>query len=275
MKFISAVIFLIFSVCFVSAQVMDSTRSDSGSGGSAVVINKGTGSVKTKGYVYDTELSFGIKVSTSGWGVMSDLTKSINSEKDRLYYFEINFLKNPKELKKVNEYSAAISIDSPKPFVYGKQNSFFAAKAGYGNKYLLGEKAEKNGFQIKFDYVFGPTIGFVKPYYLDVWYDDDADESYTMPTKYSPETASLFIDATRIYGYSGFGKGFNEISIIPGGFAKTGLNFDWATYDDFVKALEVGIGAEVYIKDVPIMITEHNKPYFVYLYLSLQFGKKW
>lgn len=62
---------------------------------------------------------------------------------------------------------------------------------------------------------------------------------------------------------------------LPGLFGKAGLNFDWATYDDFVKSAETGIGAELYLKEIPIMIQENNKPLFVYLYLSLQFGKKW
>ena len=83
------------------------------------------------------------------------------------------------------------------------------------------------------------------------------------------------MDATSIYGASGFSIGFNEIKFAPGIFAKSGFNFDWATYDDFVKAMEVGLGTEIYLKEIPILISENNKPYFVYLYLSLQFGKKW
>ncbi|MBC8047938.1 MAG: hypothetical protein H7Y00_14165 [Fimbriimonadaceae bacterium] len=270
MKLIPAILIIMFSASALFAQT---ETSNSDGSGKAVTINKNTGT-KSKGLVYDTELSFGLKTSNAGWGIFSDLTKHITYEKERLYYFEINFLKHPKELKKVNEYTIAIPYDSPKPFVYGKKNSFFAAKAGYGNKFLLGQKAEKNGFEINFDYVVGPSLGFVKPYYLDVWYEEDGSGNI-IPEKYSDSTASYFLDATSIYGYSGFTKGFSEISIIPGAFGKAGINFDWATYDDFVKALEVGIGGEFYIKDIPMMIVENNKPYFVYLYLTLQFGKKW
>lgn len=268
MKFIS--IFIFCSITFSVASAQSDTITGNGK---AVVINKGNKS-QSKGYVYETGLSFGGKISTSGWAFTGDLTKRISTEKDRLYYWEVNFLKHPKEEKKINEYSFSNSFDSPKPFVYGKQNSFFAVKAGYGNKYLLGQKAQKNGYEIKLTYVLGPSLGLLKPYYLDVWFEQDGDD-FLIAQKYSEETASYFLDATSIFGYSGFSIGFKEISVIPGGFGKAGLIFDWANYDEYIKSLEVGLGADLYIKDIPMMIIENNKPYFAYLYLCLQFGKKW
>jgi hypothetical protein len=214
----------------------------------------------------------GVKLSTAGWGIFGDYTKDINLDRKRVYYFEMEFLKHPKETKRVNEFT--IGYDSPKPFIYGKQNSFFNLKAALGEKLMIGEKADKSGFQVMFTYAGGVAAGFIKPYYLDV-YNTDEEGGITKSIKYSDETESLFLDATSIYGASGFSIGFNEIEFAPGIFAKTGLNFDWATYDDFVKSVETGIGAELYLKEIPMMILENNKPYFVYLYLSLQLGKKW
>ncbi|MBC8173660.1 MAG: hypothetical protein H7X71_07130 [Chitinophagales bacterium] len=273
MKIVSAILFTFFSITFVFSQT-DSSDERSTGGGKAVVLNKGSGATKPKGFVYETSLSFGAKLSTGGWGMIGDLTKRITADKDRVYYWEINFLKHPKQIKKINEYTFSTGYESPKPFVYGKQNSFFAAKAGYGNKLLLGEKAEKSGFEIKFDYVAGPSIGFIKPYYLQVWYEQDGF-IFLVDEKYSAETQSLFLDATSIFGYSGFSKGFNEITIAPGVFGKAGLTFDWASYDEYVKSIEAGVGGELYFRDIPMMIIENNKPYFVYLYLNLQLGKKW
>jgi hypothetical protein len=240
----------------------------------AVVINKGQGAAKTGGLVYNKEFSVGGKITTTGWGVLGEYARKLDQDRKRLLYFELMFMKHPKELKKVNEYNFAFSFDSPRPFIYAKENSFFNAKAAYGHRILIGEKAEKSGFEINFNYVAGPSLGMTKPYYLEILYEEDGD-TYKVSEKYGPETANLFLDATSIYGYSGFSKGLSEISIIPGAFAKTGLSFDWASYDEYVKSLEAGIGAEIYVKDVPMMILENNKPYFVYLYLSLQLGKKW
>ncbi|MBK6731641.1 MAG: hypothetical protein IPG60_12040 [Bacteroidetes bacterium] len=272
MKLKPLLIILLFAASISNGQ-QDTTIKISQAGSKAIVMNQGSAS-KAKGLVYNSEFSVGAKLTTSGWGMFGDLTKRVNMDKKRLYYFEIMFMKNPKELKKINEYNFSLSYSSPRPFIYGKQNSFFNAKVAYGNKYLIGQKAEKSGFEVNFDYAIGPSIGIVKPYYLEVLKNQDG-ALYLSTEKYSPANESYFLDATSIYGYSGFMKGFGDISIIPGAFGKAGLNFDWASYDDYVKSLEVGIGTEVYIKDVPMMILETNKPYFVYLYLSVQFGRKW
>lgn len=265
-------IILVFAVSLIRGQ-QDTTIKISQTGNKAIVMNQGD-ATKSKGIMYNTEFSVGGKLTTSGWGVFGDLTKRVNMDKKRLYYFEIMFMKHPKELKKINEYNFSLSYSSPRPFIYGKQNSFFNAKVAYGNKYLIGEKAEKSGFEVNFTYAVGPSIGFVKPYYLEILKNQDGT-LYLSTEKYSDANASYFLDATSIYGYSGFTTGFKDISVIPGAFGKAGLTFDWASYDDYVKSLEAGIGAELYLTDVPMMILETNKPYFVYLYLSLQLGRKW
>ncbi len=237
-----------------------------------VILNKTNSSSKLKGLSYENELSMGAKVSTSGWAIFGDYTRDVDMDKKRTAYFEVEFLHHPKETKRVNEFT--VGYTPPKPFVYGKQNSFFNVKAAIGEKRMIGQKAEKSGFQVAATYAGGFSAGLVKPYYLAV-YSTGENDSPTENVSYSPETANIFLDYTSIYGASGFSVGFNEISFVPGLFAKAGMNFDWATYDDYVKAVEAGIGAELYMKDIPIMILENNKPYFVYLYLSLQFGKKW
>lgn len=239
-----------------------------------IILNQSaSNATKPSGLSYENELSLGLKATTNGWGIFGDYTKDINLDKKRLLYFELAFVKSPKETKRVNEFT--IGFTPPKPFVYGKQNSFLNVKAAIGEKRLLGQKAEKSGFQIAATYAGGFSAGLIKPYYLEVYNNDPENGDLTRPISYSSETSNLFLDATSIYGASGFGKGFNEISLAPGLFGKAGFNFDWATYDDFVKSLEAGVGCEVYLKDIPIMILENNKPYFLYLYLSLQFGKKW
>lgn len=272
MKIKSLLISILFCAIAATAQ-QDSTIKITQAGSKAIVLNQSS-ATKTKGLMYNTELSMGVKLTTSGWGMFGDLTKRVNMDKKRVYYFELMFMKHPKELKKINEYNFSLSYSSPRPFIYGKQNSFFNTKVAYGNKFLIGEKAEKSGFEVNFNYAVGPSLGLVKPYYLEILKNQDGS-LYLSSEKYSEENASYFIDATSIYGYSGFTKGLSEIKVIPGAFGKAGLNFDWATFDDYVKSVELGIGGELYLDDIPMMILENNKPYFVYLYLSLQLGRKW
>lgn len=266
-----AILALTFLSCAVYLHAQDTSTVQKNTS-NPIILNKPTSKGKLKGLSYEHEFSMGAKVSTAGWAMFGDYTKDIDLDKKRVAYFELAFLQHPKETKRVNEFT--VGFTPPKPFVYGKQNTFFNLKAAIGEKRMIGQKAEKSGFQISANYAGGFSAGFVKPYYLAVF---SADESTgpTVNVSYTPETANIFMDYTSIYGASGFSVGFNEIKVVPGIFGKVGMNFDWATYDDFVKAAEAGIGAELYMKDIPIMILENNKPYFVYLYLSLQFGKKW
>lgn len=269
MKRVILLLSLFGSACFLHAQDTSSVQKNASN---PVILNKPSSSGKLKGLSYEHEFSMGAKVSTLGWAVFGDYTKDIDMDKKRVAYFEVEFLKHPKETKRVNEFT--VGYTPPKPFIYGKQNTFFNLKAAIGEKRMIGQKAEKSGFQISANYAGGFSAGFVKPYYLAV-FSSDVSTGPTVNVSYTPETANIFMDYTSIYGASGFSTGFNEISVVPGLFGKVGMNFDWATYDDFVKAAEAGIGAELYLKEIPIMILENNKPYFVYLYLSLQFGKKW
>lgn len=270
MKFL--VTLLLICAVYGDVKAQDSTANRKSVSTHPFILNKAKSS-STHGINYEHSFSMGGKICTSGWSIFGDYTKDQDIGNKRVLYFELEFLRSPKETKRVNEFT--IGYSSPKPFIYGKQNTFFNLKGGVGQKILIGEKAEKSGFEVNFNYAAGLAIGFIKPYYLDVYNIDNENNEYIESVRYNNENASLFLDATSIYGASGFSKGFNEISVVPGLFAKTGLNFDWASNDDFVKAVEAGMGGELYTRNIPIMILANNHPYFFYLYLSLQLGKKW
>ena len=79
---------------------------------------------------------------------------------------------------------------------------------------------------------------------------------------------------TKIQGRSGFFKGFDELKFVPGIHGKGGVHFALGAYDQYVTAVEVGVMLDIFLKDVPIMVVEHNKPYFFNLYITLQIGKR-
>jgi hypothetical protein len=214
-------------------------------------------------------------MSTNGWSIFGEYARQRSLKLKRIYQIEFMEIKHPKQRKQTNEFTLSpFGFDSPKSFVYGKQNNFYTLHLGYGNKMLLGAKAEKSGIEINFSWTAGVALGMTKPYYLNII--DDGDSPFLIVSeRYNPEEPERFLESTRIYGSSGFSYGIGEIGIVPGVYAKTGVNFDWATANEFVKQIEAGVGGDFYFKDVPIMILDNNKPYYVYLYLSLQLGKKW
>jgi hypothetical protein len=111
----------------------------------------------------------------------------------------------------------------------------------------------------------------MKPYYVEIGPNRDQP---SRSIKYSPETENLFLDANRIRGKGGLLKGIGESQIIPGVHGQIGVHLDWGAFDEFLKAMEVGIMLDVFPKSLPIMVRQQNKPFFLNLYVSLLLGKR-
>ncbi len=225
--------------------------------------------------IYDHEFSVGVNANTSGLALFVDYSKALDMSSKRLYRFEIAGINHPKEYKQTNDYVIGPLGSSPKPYVFGKQNSLIALHVSRGKKILLGDKAEKSGVEVNMLYLYGFSLGLVKPYYLDLIYIKDGINAEIFSEKYSDANKDHFLTPQYIFGSSGFSRGLNELKIYPGLHAELGVNFDWANYSDFVKSLEIGIRSDLYYKKVPIMLTESNKAIYAALYFSIEFGKKW
>ena len=92
--------------------------------------------------------------------------------------------------------------------------------------------------------------------------------------RYSEENADVFLDNSKIIGPASFFKGFGHISAIPGVHARLGAHFSVGAFDKYVKAFEMGIMIDAFVKPVPIMVIENNSPAFINGYISFQIGKR-
>jgi hypothetical protein len=230
---------------------------------------------KPTGIVYNKEFSVGGKITTTGWGFFGEYTRTVSSNKKRVFSFEFMELKHPKQIKQSNDFIfPAFGLESPKSYVYGKQNNLYVLHTGYGGRYQLGDRAKKSGVEVSMSWSAGPTFGLLKPYYLKV-IETNGDFFTIQDQRYDENEPDKFLTQTAIYGASGFSYGLGQIGFVPGAFGKIGLNFDWANYSEVVKSLEAGIGADLFVGRPAIMIVDRNKFQFVYLYLSLQLGKRW
>lgn len=234
------------------------------------------------GVVYDREFTVDLKLHTNGYAL------GINIANLRTYYlttflnFEFGEIKHPKQFRQSFDFKPSANGKVSRAFVFGKQNNFFVLRGGYGQKRYFSEKAKRKGLAIGVSYEVGPSLGLLKPYYLELQYPEQStNEIVTRSEKYSEENADVFLDITRIFGSSSFAKGFSEISVLPGAHAKAAVHFDWGAFDEFVKAIEAGVMLDLYFQDVPIMVDSprvenaENRPLFVNLFINLQLGKRW
>ena len=248
----------------------------------------------SKGIVYNKEFTVDFRAHTNGFMALALNFGTIKTYyKTRYYHFEIGEIKHNKEYRSRDLASTNVNRPSSS-FIYGKQNSLYALRAGIGTKHYLTEKAVQKGLAIGINYEYGASLGLLKPYYIEI---ESSDSNPNRSLRYSEEEAANFLDFDNIVGHSNFSKGLNEISVVPGINGKFGLIFDWGAFDEYAKSVEVGIMADIYFRTIPLMVDNvtlpsvasppappsdleitpaavRNRPFFVNLYISLQLGKR-
>jgi len=220
--------------------------------------------------VFQRDFSVGGRLNTDGWGGFVEMGYRKSRKKVNYFQFEFGEKKSNKEVKKSSGNSF-----TQRPYIFGKQNNFYQAKLGVGQRYLIGGKGNKNGVEVDAIYYGGISLGLLKPYYLNMITEDGSNKD----VKFDPANPDAFLAMQNINGAGGFGKGWSDLSVVPGLHAKLGMRFDWAHFNEVVSALEVGVNAEMYSKKIPIMVVangvDHNKQFFFNGYVSIQFGKRW
>lgn len=204
---------------------------------------------------------FGIQLRTNGYGAFYELGKRRSPRYTNIYSIEITEIKHRKE----NKMGGAENFFS-NSFIYGKEFNFYQGKLGFGQQYILGQKGNKNGVAITASLSGGLSLGFLKPYYLEV---NDANGARTI--KYADDS-TLFLSGGNINGGGGFVKGWNELKLKPGAFIKTALRFDFGRYNEKVQALEIGMSLDAYSQKIPIMILNDPQQLFFQGHIAFVFG---
>ena len=226
--------------------------------------------VDWKGIVYKNEWSFDFRMHENGASIAYNSGKIKSYHKTNYYQIELGYTKDPREKNQSNGRAGNFS--------YGKINSLINLRLGLGVKRYLSEKEKRKGLAVGYTYEIGPTIGFLKPYYLELINTVEVNGelvAFTQSEKYSEENAERFLNPNVIDTKSSFFKGFGDMAIRAGIQGKIGAHLAWGAFDKYVKAFETGIMFDVFASKIPILVeTEEisNKPYFVRIYLNLQLG---
>ncbi len=215
--------------------------------------------------VYQKQSIFGIQLRTNGYGAFYELGRMKSNRKTTIYRIDITEIKNSKEEKILGG-----SFIFGNPYVYGKINNFYPVTLGVGQQYIFGQKGNKNGVAVTGIYTAGLSLGLLRPYYLNV--EDANGEEKSI--KYSVEDSVLFLDQGAIISGGGFGKGWSEIKVKPGAFAKVGMRFDFGRYNESVSALEIGMSVEAYASKIQIMALQKDKRMFFQGYIAFLFGRR-
>ena len=219
--------------------------------------------------IYQKQNAYGFKLNTDGWGGFYEHGKYKTITKTNLWWIDFGEHKNHKEEKETLTDNLGFQIGSP--VIYGKINNFYFLKAGIGKQLLIGGKGNKNGVAISAIYGGGIALGYLKPYYIQV---QDFNTGGTSTVRYSAATDSLYRDPTVITGSGGFFKGWGQGTVAPGAHIRAALRFDYGRYNEVLSALECGINAEYYTKDMRILLDIPSQHLFVNGYIAIVFGNR-
>ncbi|NOQ26403.1 MAG: hypothetical protein GQ564_13680 [Bacteroidales bacterium] len=205
---------------------------------------------------YRNEKSLGFQLNTNGWGLGYRYGSRINYFEKQNYEIDFSIIKHPKEIKSSSYYSS-------NSFVFGKLNSVFDLRIGYGKQNEIHSKRDPGSIAIRYFYSFGPSIAIQKPIYYEIADGFDVQiEKFT--DVHSPD---------EIKGKASFFEGFDEINVIPSAYIKTGFNFEFSQRETIIHALEAGIMFQAFLNDLEIMDVDDNQQFYFTLFVSYRFGK--
>lgn len=220
--------------------------------------------------LYSRQRTYGIIAHNLGLGVQFRTGKRLSIFKTRMLEFEFVTTKSYKQVKMLNPYPT-----NARRFVYGKLNEGFFLRANIVWKKLLNRKPYWGGVEVRWLYGGGISLGIAKPYYLYVVYSvvtPNGQEEYQILTEqYNKEQQSWDM----IYGRAPFSRGISEITIHPGLYLKTGLNFEYGKNSTRIKAIEIGGSIDVLPFGMTIMAESgENQVLFPSIFLNFSLGKR-
>lgn len=225
------------------------------------------------GILYPYEMTVGFFTHSNGLGINYRRGKNTTGYTKRIFEVEMATIKHAKEYKVYNPTRES------KGYIYGKSNALLTLRTSIGEQRIIAMKTDMGGIEIRYIYMLGASLGFLKPVYLKILKDIPNQSTFDIVTeKYDPAQHSTY----NIYGKAPILRGVDELVLVPGGFAKFGLSFEYGNEPTKIRSLEVGMMLDAYYKRIPIMADinttdkfDPNNMFFFGFYLSLNYGKRW
>jgi len=214
--------------------------------------------------IYSKSVFGGPLIHTNGWGAQITYGKNKTAFKSRIYQLDIVNMRHPKEIRSLN-----VQYDETRTYILGKLNAFFLVRPTIGARNVKFDKIRTTGVAVGYTWRVGPSLGLLKPVYLEVITGDGLNEIIVV--KYDPVEHT----ANNIYGRAGGLRGFNEIEFVPGLHGAFAFNFEYHQKRESIKAIEIGSTVDFFpTGPVNIMAFAPNQQLFINFYINLQFGSK-
>jgi hypothetical protein len=218
--------------------------------------------------LYRNDVSGKVYAHTRGFGALFRQGRHVTSKTRSFYEIDLQTLRHPKEVKLAGD------ADRRKRFVYGKVNSVMLLRGSFGMQNILFHKGDHKAVEVRYSYSAGPVLGFVKPYYYQV-YRNSLYYNRGKSDLVKFDTESFSQDSGRIVGRGSLLDGLAETRIYPGVNGKFNLSFEYAPYTNLIRAIETGVSVDYFPKAIPMMARNRAENFMITLHVGLVFGRKW
>ncbi|GAB4023005.1 hypothetical protein [Spirosoma koreense] len=227
---------------------------------------------------YHTVTTFGLTTNTNS-GVIGGFSfrqskvipgTLFGLPQSRYLSVELVNVKHPKELQ-----SSVNSIGSR--FIEGKENYLFVVRPQYGREVKLFQRSADEGVAVSGIFAAGPSLGIIKPYYLEVSYGN-----FTRTVPASEVNGFSTATGETVTGAGGFFQGLDKSKLTVGLNVKAALSFELSAFRSNTTGVEVGFLAEIFPNKVVIIPNtdpngkreDGNRSFFTSGYITLFFGGK-
>jgi len=227
---------------------------------------------------YQTITTFGVTTNTNSGilgGVSFRQSKRLSGELFGMPQYqylsvEIVNVKHPKEL--------AASFTAGSRYIQGKENYLFVIRPQYGREVKLFQRDEDDGISVSGILAAGPSLGIIKPYYLEVQSGNRSARS--VPA--SQVNGSITATGETVTGAGSIFQGFGESKLAVGLNLKAALSFELSAFRTNTTGVEIGFLAEIFPQRIIIIPNtdpgasraDGNRNFFTSAYLALFFGSK-
>ena len=217
--------------------------------------------------VYDRQNTTYVAIHSQGFAGGFNIGRIRSIKRTTFWQTEIASLHALKEIKTIN-----VSTYYTRPYIYGKLNSAYVVRFGYGEERRIFGKPYWGGVETRWTYEAGVSLALLKPYYYYVLV------YYPTSTGYDEVIEEQTFDQkdqwVEIIGKAAFVKGLAETKFSPGAHASIGLNFEFGKSRTRVQSINVKAVAEGFPMGAPIMDGQRNKWFYLTLHLSYNWGSR-
>lgn len=217
--------------------------------------------------VYSRQSTTHIAVHSQGFGAGFKTGRIRTINRTTLWEAEVVSLHALNEIMTVNLASYSV-----RPYIYGKLNSTYVVRFGYGEERRIYGKPYWGGVETDWTFEAGASLALLKPYYYYVVVYYPTSQGYEQII--DEQTFDQHTQWGDIVGRAPFTRGISETRFSPGVHASAGLKFEFGGSRTHIQALQVKVVAEGFPMGVRIMDGQRNPWFYLTLHLSYSWGSR-